>query len=293
LEKFIENYLKYRKTLGFSPATLEIDGRALRKFHAYLKTRQLSFAGLTTQDLKNYQSYLIASLQPIGAYKYYSVLACFYRNLYRRQQILFNPCRDLEPIVWKRPLPRNIPSQEQLEKFLELPDLTTKLGLRDRALFELVYSTGLRLSEITGLDLDDLDFKNRLVRVRGKGNKERFVPLGKTAAFYLIRYLGVPPPAETSAVFLSSCAARLSKNTMSERLKKTYLPQLGIKFTMHSLRHACALHLLQNKAGIRHIQELLGHTDLSTTQIYTRLLPLDLKQAHAAGHPREKEARNQ
>ena len=290
MEKLIEDYLKYRKTLGFSPATLEIDGRALRKFKRYLKEHQLSFAGLTTQDLKDYQSYLIAAMQPVGAYKYYSVLACFYRNLYRRQQILFNPCRDLEPIAFKRPLPKHIPSEEQVKKLLELPDLTTKIGLRDRAVFELAYSTGLRLSEIIGLDMDDLDFKNRLVRVRGKGNKERFVPLGKTAAFYLNRYLEVRPPAECPALFVCF-TNRLSINTMGERLKKAYLPKLGIKFTMHSLRHACALHLLQNKAGIRHIQELLGHTDLSTTQIYTRLLPLDLKQAHAQGHPREKEAR--
>lgn len=122
MEKLIENYLKYRKTLGFSPATLKMDGRALQKFQRYLTTRQLSFAQLATQDLKDYQSYLITGMQPAGAYKYYSVLACFYRNLYRRQQILFNPCRDLEPIPFQRPLPKNIPSQEQVKRLLELPD---------------------------------------------------------------------------------------------------------------------------------------------------------------------------
>jgi integrase/recombinase XerD len=290
LEKLLKNYLEYRKTLGLSPRTLEFDKKAILKFNDYLESRRLEFANLTPTELTGYQAYLMAHLQPTGAYKYLSILKCFYQYLYNGSQILLNPCRGLELPEYRRSLPQKILSREQIKQLMELPDLTTLYGLRDRAILELAYSSGLRSSEIVGLNLADLDLKERLLRVRGKGNKERIVPFGKTAAFYLSRYLAVRPRVPDTALFISCLKTGIGTGTLQEMVE-LYSGRLGFKFSFHSLRHACALHLLQNKAGIRHIQELLGHSDIRTTQVYTRLLPLDLKKAHATGHPREKEAR--
>lgn len=289
MEPFIEAYLKYRKTLGLSRETLNLDRTALRKFQRYLESHGLQFKKITPTELKEYQSHLRACLHPIGVYKYLSILKCFYRHLYQERQILFNPCRSFELPEFKPSLPKNIPTPAQMKQLLGLPDLSAENGLRNRAVLELTYSSGLRLSEVAGLDLADLDLKNRLLRVRGKGNKERIVPFGKPAAFYLRQYLQVRPRLQEPALFVSRQKNRFHPDTL-KRMIDAYAKSLGIKLTFHSLRHACALHLLQNKAGIRYIQELLGHSDLSTTQVYTHLLPLDLKKAHAQGHPREKGA---
>ncbi|HEX3047012.1 MAG TPA: tyrosine-type recombinase/integrase [Bacillota bacterium] len=290
MEKLIKTYLEYRRTLGLSKETLNLDRSALRKFQGYLQSHGLQFDKITIPEVRDYFSYITATLKPVGAYKFLNILKCFYRYLYDRNLILFNPCRNFELPEFKQPLPKNIPTREQIKQLLELPDLTTKYGIRNRAILELVYSSGLRLREVTRLDLADLDLKNQLLRVRGKGNKERIAPFGKPAAFYLKKYLQIRPNIQEPALFLSSLRKRLHHTTL-EVMIESYAQNLGIKLTFHSLRHACALHLLQNKAGIRYIQELLGHSDLSTTQIYTRLLPLDLKKAHTQGHPREKEAR--
>jgi len=291
LEKLLKNYLEYRKTLGLSPRTLAMDQKAILKFNDYLESRRLEFANFTPTELTGYQACLMADMQPTAAYKYLSVLKCFYQYLYNQHQILFNPCRRLELPEYQRPLPQKILSREQVKQLMELPDLTTLYGLRDRAILELAYSSGLRLSEVVGLSLSDLDLKERLLRVRGKGNKERIVPFGKTAAFYLLRYLRARPRVPDTSLFISHLKTGIGIGTL-QAMVEMYSKRLGFRFSFHSLRHACALHLLQNKAGIRHIQELLGHSDIRTTQIYTRLLPLDLKQAHATGHPREKEARH-
>lgn len=286
----MQKYLEYRKTLGLSPDTLTLDHTALQKFNRYLQTHGLQFTKITPPEVEAYFSDIAATQKPTGAYKFLSVLKCFYRYLYGQNLILLNPCRDIELPAYRQPLPKNILTREQIKQLLKLPDLTTKLGLRNRAILELTYSSGLRRGEIAGLDRADLDLKNRLVRVRGKGNKERIVPFGKPAAFYLKQYLQIRPNIQEPALFISSLGNwRLHHNALKEMIK-AYAASLGIKLNFHGLRHACALHLLQNKAGIRYIQELLGHSDLSTTQVYTRLLPLDLKKAHSQGHPREKEA---
>ena len=191
----------------------------------------------------------------------------------------------------RRPgLPQVIPTSQQLKQILEVIDLSTWFGHRDRAILELVYSAGLRLSETAGLNLSDFDLTNRLLKVHGKGAKDRMVPFGKTAAFYIKLYLKDRPNRSNSAIFQSHTGRRIDRSSM-ERLFDHYAGLLGAKYRFHSLRHACALHLLQNKAGVRYIQELLGHSRLESTQIYTQLLPTDLKKAHHRYHPREKEAR--
>jgi len=288
LEKLIETYLEYRKTLGLSQATLKLDRTCLQKFNQYLAARKLTVDRVTNNEIKDYWS----SLQPLSrafVHKLLLILKAFYRYCYQHRYLLLDPFRNLEIPRYQVQLPKMIPTTAQLRQILEAINLDTWIGKRDRAILELVYSAGLRLSETAGLKLDDLDLANRLVKVTGKGAKTRIVPFGKTAAFYLKLYLKDRPDRLNPILFQSGkTKGRMDRSTL-ERIFDRYAKQAGLKFRFHSLRHACALHLLQNKAGIRHIQELLGHSCLRTTQIYTQLLPLDLKQAHHRYHPREKE----
>jgi integrase/recombinase XerC len=221
------------------------------------------------------------------------VLRCFCRYCQTENLILHNPAARLELPQQLDRTPRNIPNTTQIQKLLAAPNLTTLSGLRDRAILELAYSAGLRRNEIISLNRADLDLNARQLRVTGKGAKERIVPFGKSAAHYLQLYLkasGNINPQEP-ALFQNKDGDRLGVLSFSNRFA-LYNLRLGFKFTFHSLRHACALHMLQNHAGIRHIQELLGHRCIRTTQIYTQLLPQDLKKAHQQAHPREKAVLN-
>jgi site-specific recombinase XerD len=287
LEKLIEAYLEYRKTLNLSRETLKSDRTALQKFQSYLTEHDLTFGEVTKAIIKDYWE----SLVPLASRpNYLFILKQFYRYAATHDRLLLDPFYNLE-LNLKFPLRTyQIPTPQQLRQILEQIDLSTPLGRRDRALLELVYSSGLRANETLRLDLNDLDLKNRLVKVRGKGGKQRIVPFGKTAAFYLKLYM--KDRDRTNPALFQSCTPdhrRIGPDIPGNRFHY-HAEAFDLSFKFHSLRHACALHLLQNKAGIRLIQELLGHSELNSTQIYTKLLPLDLKKAHRRYHPREKEA---
>jgi integrase/recombinase XerD len=289
LEKLIQEYLEYRKTLNLSRQTLKLERTSLRKFQTYLADRRLTLANVSRQTIREYRQ----SLTPLsnGTIQNYLVdLRQFCRYCRSRDLILCDPFYNLELPRETVNLSYQIPTPKEMRQILESIDLTTWIGLRDRAILELVYSAGLRANETANLNLEDLDPANRLVRVSGKGNKERIIPFGKTAAFYLRLYLKGRARIPGFPLFLNRLHRRINRDILEERFNH-YTAKLGLKFKFHSLRHACALHMLQNKAGIRYIQEQLGHSRLESTQIYTRLLPLDLKKAHHRFHPREKEAR--
>jgi site-specific recombinase XerD len=290
LDKLIDEYLEYRKTLNLSRDTLKGDRVSLAKFKCYLAMQGLALEQTTPAILRNYSLWLI-SLNPGTRRKYLVGLKGFYQYLWTHHFLLQNPFRQLELPRDKPGAMRPIPTPGQLRQILDSLDLTTRIGLRDRAILELVYSSGLRANETVGLDLTDLDLANRLVYVKGKGRKERVVPFGKTAAFYLKLYLKDRAKTGSPALFQGRTGERITRDILEERFR-FYNQRLGMNFKFHSLRHACAVHMLQNNAGIRHIQELLGHCRLETTQIYTRLLPLDLQKAHRRYHPREREVRH-
>ncbi|MGE5581096.1 MAG: tyrosine-type recombinase/integrase [Bacillota bacterium] len=290
LGKLIENYLEYRKMLGLSAHTIKGERQSLNKFETFLTGRELNLDQATASVLKDYRDSM-QGLKTATILYYLLAVKRFCSYLYRNHLILLDPCRNFELPFKKRRLPDNIPTVRQMKQILESIDLTTGTGLRDRAILELVYSTGLRVTEASLLNLDDLDLKNRLLKVRGKGGKDRIVPFGKTAAFYLKLYLKTRRNLRNPAIFQAVQGKRLGRSGM-EAVFWTHAGKFGWKFRFHSLRHACALHMLQNKAGIRHIQELLGHNCIRSTQIYTQLLPLDLKKAHNRYHPRNKEVRH-
>lgn len=292
MQEIIENYLESRKIKGLSQETLRGNRLDLKKFTAYLAAKNLEFSRITLTDLQNYHTYLKKEGK-LGTKQIYSSLAAvrqFYRYCHGENLILANPAAKLELPKYPKNPPQNIPTPAQVRQLLAVPHLNTPVGLRDRAIMELAYSAGLRRNEIINLNRFHVDLSSRQLRVIGKGNTERTVPFGKSAAYYLKLYFKASKNINLAepALFQTRRGTRLNKNNLNQNFQ-VYNKRLGFNFNFHSLRHACALHMLQNKAGIRYIQELLGHSCIRTTQIYTRLLPHDLKKAHQQTHPREKE----
>ena len=219
-----------------------------------------------------------------------SALRSFFRFL-----VLEDLRKDNPALLLERPRPgRRLPdtmSLEEVERFLEQIDIASPLGLRDRALFELIYSCGLRVSEACGLSLDRYYPQDLVVRIVGKGDAERFVPMGEAAKEQMDSYLSLGRPRlvsmrhPTNAVFLNHRGRPLSRKGMWKRFKEIAL-EAGVEGKIHTLRHSFATHLLEGGADLRSGQELLGHRDITTTQIYTHVAEGGLHRAHREFHPR-------
>ena len=221
-----------------------------------------------------------------------AALRMFFRFLIREKLLAVDPTQNIDtPKLW-RTLPAVLDYHE-IEQLLNAPPLATKLGVRDKALLELMYASGLRISEVAGLKLGELNLTAGFLRATGKGNKERIVPVGQTAADWLTRYLETARPSlgrdnrAQPEVFLSTRGRRLSTKTIWHLVKK-HARAAGIAKNIkpHTLRHSFATHLLNNGGDLRVIQEMLGHADIATTQIYTHVDPTRLKDAHFRFHPR-------
>ena len=216
----------------------------------------------------------------------------FYRHLVRSGDRQDNPTALISAPKIPRSLPNSM-AESDVEKLLQAPDLESDYGLRDRCMLELMYSSGLRVSELVGLQVNQVNTRLGLVRLVGKGSKERVVPVGEEAAHWLTRYLQVARPAlqlsgrVNDALFLSSRGTGITRQAFWQNIKK-HLLTAGVKtsFSPHSLRHAFATHLLNHGADLRTVQMLLGHSSLSTTQIYTHIAQTRLQSIHAQHHPR-------
>jgi integrase/recombinase XerD len=221
-----------------------------------------------------------------------STLRRFYRFQAAQGALAADPTLRIRSPRLPRRLPKHL-SEREVEVLLGAPDTATTLGLRDRAMLETLYATGLRVSELTGLRLAQLSFQMGLVRVLGKGGKERLVPLGEEALAWLQRYLAGARPtlagrARTDALFLTARHAPLTRQAFWHAIKR-YAIRAGIaaaKVSPHTLRHAFATHLLNHGADLRVVQLLLGHADITTTTIYTHVARERLKRLHAQHHPR-------
>ncbi len=195
----------------------------------------------------------------------------------------------------RRSLPRHVPGEKDMLALLEAIRPSDPLTLRDRALFELLYATGLRSEEVRSVTLDNFDRTERTLFVTGKGAKDRVVPVGDWVMPYLLEYLEVGRPKlikprdPTDLIFVSKNGRQINVQNLGDLLRK-YMKKAGLdmRISPHTLRHACATHLLKGGADIRYVQELLGHSDLSSTQIYTKIDISFLKQAHKKYHPRER-----
>lgn len=220
-----------------------------------------------------------------------SCLRSFYRHQLRIGRISEDPTLQLESPRLGRPLPKSL-AEEDVDALLRAPDTATALGLRDRAMLELIYACGLRVSELVNLEIGALNLSQGVVRVLGKGSRERLVPVGDEAVGWLSRYLREARPqlvadGASPALFPGRDGAPLTRQAFWHRLKRHAL-ESGIRkpISPHTLRHAFATHLLNHGADLRVVQMLLGHSDLSTTQIYTHVARERLKQLHATHHPR-------
>jgi integrase/recombinase XerC len=226
----------------------------------------------------------------------FHAVGILYSCLYRAGAIAENPFHGLNlaiplPKAWKRrPLTR-----EEITIFLESLDTGTAVGLRDRALFELIYSSGLRVSEAAGVKVGDLDFEQRLMVVRGKFDRDRMVPVSEVARDFLVRYLGGKVESREAWVFEGlrgdTKGGHLRGGTISERFREL-LEKFGMdvpEISTHSIRHSTATHLLENGASVRHVQELLGHKSIESTVRYTHVMTDGLAKVYRRHHPREHE----
>lgn len=224
-----------------------------------------------------------------------AALRTFFKFLCREQVLGRNPARLVSSPRLEKRLPKALPVEDVI-KFIETPDTSTPLGIRDRAILELLYATGMRVAELTGLNLGDVDYKNECVLVRGKGRKERFVPFGSKAKEALEAYLPVRseilnkrPDEErhAKALFLNYQGTRISTRSVARMIDKYVLEcAMAHDVSPHSLRHSFATHLLSAGADLRAIQEMLGHARLSSTQIYTQVSIEKLMEVYDKAHPK-------
>lgn len=244
------------------------------------------------QALTRFIATLAAEKRATSQSRYLSSLRRFYRWHLARGRLLHDPTLTLANPLRPSRLPK-VMSETQVDALLAAPDIDTPLGLRDRAMFETLYATGLRVSELVSLKLHEVGHNEGVVRVMGKGSKERLVPLGGEALHWIARYLGEARPAllagrQSEALFVTRRGTAMSR-VMFWMLVKRYAVQAGIdpaRLSPHVLRHAFATHLLNHGADLRVVQLLLGHADISTTQIYTHVARERLKTLHAVHHPR-------
>ncbi len=278
---------------GLSENTLSAYRRDLTGCAHWLTRARRSLVDARKTDLARY----IADCAQHGARprttaRLLSTLRRFYRHLVREGVLSDDPTAELQSPKLGRPLPKSL-SEEQVEALLAAPDITTALGLRDRAMLETLYAAGLRVSELVGLTISQLNRDAGFIRVMGKGSKERLIPLGEEAGDWLSRYLSEARPAlvrerQTDALFPTLRGARMTRQAFWYAVKR-YARRAGIdenQLSPHTLRHAFATHLLNHGADLRVVQMLLGHADLSTTQIYTHVARARLQELHARHHPR-------
>jgi len=277
---------------GLSANTLEAYRRDLEGLSRWLTARDTALITATRADLLEYLSGCVGKgARPRTTARLLSSLRRFYGYLVREERIQADPTSLIDSPKVGRPLPKSL-TEEQVEKLLQAPDVATPLGLRDRAMLETLYATGLRVSELVGLTLSQVSLTQGVVRVIGKGDKERLVPLGEEAVSWINRYLAEGRPAlikrrSTDAVFATARGGPMTRQAFWHNLKQhTRAAGIHTALSPHTLRHAFATHLLNHGADLRVVQMLLGHSDLSTTQIYTHVARARLKSLHEQHHPR-------
>lgn len=229
--------------------------------------------------------------KPRSTARFLSGVRGFYRYLLREKLIGVDPTLQVEMPQLGRPLPKSL-SEEDVEALLQAPDLSEPIGQRDRAMLEVLYACGLRVTELVSLTLDQVNLRQGVLRVMGKGSKERLVPMGEEAVVWIERFvrdgrnemLGGRP---SDVLFPSQRGEQMTRQTFWHRIKhQAQVAGIGKSLSPHTLRHAFATHLLNHGADLRVVQMLLGHSDLSTTQIYTHVARARLQELHARHHPR-------
>ena len=276
-----------------SQNTLDSYQRDLKALTKWLDESNRSLQSVRREDLLKYLADRMGSgIKARSTARALSCLRSFYRYLLREKVIKVDPTLRIENPKLGRPLPDSL-TESDVERLLAAPDLTTPIGIRDRAMLEVLYACGLRVTELVSLRLTDMNLRQGVLRVMGKGSKERLVPLGEEAISWLQQFIQdsrdelLKKNLSEDVVFPSNQGKMMTRQTFWHRIK-IHAQDAGIKkkLSPHTLRHAFATHLVNHGADLRVVQLLLGHSDLSTTQIYTHIAQQRMKELHAEHHPR-------
>ena len=278
---------------GLSDNTLKAYRTDLRRFSSWAENQGDGLTSISRADILDYLSLRMSlGLKARSTARSLSCLRAFYRYLLREKHISRDPTLHVENPRLGQSLPDSL-TEADVERLLAAPDLSTKLGMRDRTMLEVLYASGLRVSELTNLRLGDINLRQGVVRVFGKGSKERLVPMGEESISWLQGYLQETRPAllkkdlAQDIVFPSARGQPMTRQAFWHRIK-VHARTAGITgpLSPHTVRHAFATHLLNHGADLRVVQLLLGHSDLSTTQIYTHIAQRRMQELHRTHHPR-------
>ena len=299
IQDLIPEYLKHMQALGRSMYTVEDAGYILKRFIKFLETENVqAVEELTREVLEEYQQELFFSLTAQGKplliksqVKCLCTVRLFTRYLRDSDYLVHDPGAKIKLPREPKRLPRSILSQQEIKELLAAPDAHTNTGYRDKMLLELLYDTAIRRSEIAGIRLTDLDLEGGYIRILGKGNKERVVPVSTRVCGIMKNYLLAVRPVfvktkDPGCLFLNGTGERIHVHAIWALVKRyAHKAKLKKNITTHTFRHTCVTHMLKNGAPIRHLQEMLGHESLESTQIYTHVTINDLKEVHAKYHP--------
>ena len=290
---FVREFLSYIQVeKGLATNTLQSYARDIARLQTWAQENGKHVEALQRKDLREWIASMSRDgLAPSSVSRSVSAARGFYRFLMLDGHIKRHPAEDLHTPQRYSYLPRFL-SEEEIERLLATPDTSTDEGIRDRAILELTYATGLRVSELVGLQTSDVDIHSGLVSCHGKGNKQRRVPIGKSAIHWLRQYLRGRKRlgSETRLQLFLHHGRALTRQTAWSIIKK-HAAKAGVPdISPHTLRHSFATHLLQRGADSRSVQALLGHSDISTTQIYTHITDLHMRKAYDRFHPRARAA---
>jgi integrase/recombinase XerD len=301
MKSLIEEYLLAMEKKNRSKSTLKGTRGMLYFFIRFLRKSHLPFdvREIKRENIEVYQDYIIKyrkrDRKPLSERRKYMLIKTickWFQFLEIQEVILFNPARNIEIKKPPRELPRVILSEDEAKRLVDCVSIRSHAGSRDRAILEILYGSALRNAEIRGLRLNDVDMENCYLFVTGKWSKDRVVPMTKAARRCLKHYLSWSRPvflkdAGEETLFLQSNGRKLKGSDVADIVRK-YSLKAGITkhITPHCLRHSCATHLLARGAGVRYVQEFLGHSDIETTQIYTHVMPVELRKVYENTHPR-------
>lgn len=294
MEGYVNEFIQYLEIeRGLAHNTLESYGRDLRQYHNYLNNSEME---LLTHSSRDAILQYLANLQQKGRSvstisRNLAAIKSFYQYLVREHYLDQDPAAALESPKLEKKLPKILTIAE-VEELLKQPNCSMPAGLRDKAMLELLYATGIRVSELISLDISDVNLDMGYIKCFGKGSKERIVPLGSIATKCVQNYLLKGRPKivrnyEEPAIFVNHHGDRLTRQGFWKIIKKyAHEAEISKDITPHTMRHSFATHLLENGADLRSVQEMLGHADISTTQIYTHVTKNRLKEVYDKAHPR-------
>ena len=287
-ESLNDFYLFLKKERNFSNNTIKSYMTDLYKFKKFLNNDNYVFDKISRKQIRAFlSSEFDKKFSDRTIARRLASIKSYFKFLVKSEQIYSNPSENIRSPKIARSLP-NFIDQKIIDLLMDSPDENTAIGLRDKAMLELFYSTGMRLSELVSLNHGSIDYKNNLIRLFGKGSKERLVPFGNRAKLCLEKYtISRKNKDFNKPLFISKREKRISKRTVQRRISM-YIKLVadGNQLGPHILRHSFATHLIENGAGIRTVKDLLGHSNLSSTQVYTHIQPEKIKQTYKQAHPR-------